>query len=125
LLKGEVLMSALSKVAMTALKIAAIGQLKFKVSKRGNGRPADELFFPKGCVGPANEILREAILNKLFVLFPDNRPFSLGAPEEKLVGVLAEFVEFIIVDVVNTGPLEILQGAVWINGDELIPGWHR
>jgi hypothetical protein len=48
LLKGEVLMSALSEVAMTALEIAAIGQLKFEVSKRGNGRPADELFFLKG-----------------------------------------------------------------------------
>jgi hypothetical protein len=118
-------MSALSKVAMTALKIAAVGQLKFEVSKRGNGRPADELFFPKGCIGPANEILREAILNKFFILFSDNGPFSLGAPEEKLVGVLAEFVEFILVDVVNTRLLEILQGAVWIDCDELIPGWHR
>ena len=33
LLKGEVLMSALPKVAMTTLKIAAIGQLKFEVPK--------------------------------------------------------------------------------------------
>ena len=118
-------MSALSKVTMTTLKIAAVGQLKLEVPKRGNGRPADELFFSKECVGPANEILREAILNKFFVLFPDNGPLSLGAPDEKLVGVLAEFVEFIIVDVVETRLLEMLQGAVWMDCDELILGWHR
>ena len=77
-------MSALSKVTMTTLKIAAVGQLKLEVPKRGNGRPADELFFSKECVGPANEILREAILNKFFVLFPDNGLFSLRAPDENI-----------------------------------------
>jgi len=118
-------METVSNIAVAAAEIAAVGQLKFEISKRGNRRPADELFFPKGCVGPANETLREAILNKFLVLFPDNGPFSLRAPEEKLVGVLAKFVEFIVLDVVKTRLLKILQGAVWVNGDELIPGWHR
>jgi len=72
-----------------------------------------------------DQILREAILNKFFILFLDNGLLSLGAPEEKLVGVLAKFVEFIVLDVVKTRLLEILQGTVWIDCDELIAGWHR
>ena len=119
------MMETVSNIAVAAAEIAAVGQLKFEVSKRGNGRPADEQFFSKGCVGLANKILREAILNKFLVLFPNNGPFSLRAPEEKLVGVLAKFVEFIVLDVVKVRRLKILQGAVWIDCDELIPGWHR
>ena len=80
------------------------------------------MFFLKGCVSPVNEILRKAILNEFFILFPDNGLFSLRATEEKLVGVLAEFVELIVLDVVKIRLLEILQSAVWGNCDELIPG---
>ena len=72
-----------------------------------------------------NQTLGDAILNELFVLFTDDGFFSLRAPEEKLVGVLAEFVEFIVLDVVEIRLLEILQGAVQANHDELIPGWRR
>jgi len=125
LLKGEVLLSALPKVAMTALKIAAIGQLKLQIPKGGNGRLAAGRVLLKGCVDPVNEILRQAILNEFFVFFPDNGFFSLRAPEEKPVGVPAEFVEFIALDIVNTRLLEIFQGAVWGDRDELIFGWRR
>jgi len=86
---------------------------------------AEKLFFLKGLVDPANQILRKAILNEFFILFPDNGLFSLRATEEKLVGVLAEFVELIVLDVVKIRLLEILQGAVRGNCDELIPGWRQ
>jgi hypothetical protein len=125
LLEREVLLSALPKVAMTALEIAAIGQLKLQIPEGGNGRPLDELFPLKGCVDPANETFGQAILNKLFILFPDGGFFSLRAPKEKLVGVLSEFIEFIVLNIVNTRLLEIFQGAVWRDRDELIPGLHR
>lgn len=118
-------MSALPKVAMTTLEIAAIGQLKLQIPKGGNGRPVDELFPLEGCVDPVNETLGQAILNELFVLFSDDGLFSLRVPKEKLVGVPAEFVEFIVLDIVNTRLLEILQCAVWRDRDELIPGSHR
>ena len=85
----------------------------------------DELFPLKGCVDPVNEILRKAILNELFILFPDDGLFSLRAPKEKLVGFPAEFVEFIVLDIVNTRLLDILQGAMWRDRGELIPGSRR
>jgi hypothetical protein len=118
-------METVSNIAVAAAEIAAVGQQKFEVSQRRNRRLVDELFFLKGRGGPVNEIFRKAILNELFVLFPDNGFFSLTAPEEKMVGVLAEFVEFIVLDVVEIRLLEILQGAVRANHDEFIPGWRR
>ena len=85
----------------------------------------NELFPLRGRVDPVNEILRKAVLNELFILFPDDGLFSLRAPKEKLVGFPAEFVEFIVLDIVNTRLLEILQGAVRRDRNELIPGWRR
>ena len=85
----------------------------------------DELFPLEGYVDPANEPLRQAILNELFVLFPDDGLFSLRTTEEKLVRLRAEFVEFIVLDIVNTRLLKILQRAVRRDRNELIPASHR
>jgi hypothetical protein len=107
LLKREVLLSSLAKVAMSALEIAAIGQLKLQIPKGGDGRLLNGWFPLGGCVDPVNEALGQAILNKLFVLFPDDGFFSLRALKKKLEGVPAELVKFIILDIVNTRLLEI------------------
>jgi len=120
LLKGEVPLSALPKVTMSALEIAAIGQLKLQIPEGGDGRLLSGRFPLGGCVGPANEALGQAILNEFFVLFPDDGFFSLRALKKKLEGVPAELVEFIALDIVKTRLLEISQGAVWRDRDELI-----
>jgi hypothetical protein len=118
-------MSASPEVAMTTLEIAAIGELKFEVPKGGQRRSLGELLLMDRCGTPPDEALGQAILDEPFIFLPDDGFFSPGAPEEKLVRVRTEFIEFIVLDVVNTRLLEILQGTVWRDRDELIPGSHR
>jgi len=59
-------------------------------------------------------------LNKLLVFFSYRNLFAPRACEEELVSILAEFIEFIIFNVIQAGFFEPLQRTVRDNGKELI-----
>jgi len=106
--KREILIPVLPKVAVPAREIAPVGHDKLKISKGGCRCRTGEDFSSNRCLGKFNEVLGQTILDEFLVLFFYNRLLSAAAVKKKPVGILAQFVEFVIPDVVEAGFLEAL-----------------
>ena len=102
-------METVSNIAVATAEIAAIGDLKFEISKRRNwGRMGNFVPLDWG-LRESNQILREAVLNELFILFFYKDVFTLRAFEEKLISLFTQFIKFIIFDIIKVGFFESFQ----------------
>jgi hypothetical protein len=113
-------METVSNIAVTAAEIAAIGDLKLKIPKRGNGRRMGNSISLDWSFRWDDKILRETVLNELLVFFFYRDAFTLRAFQEKLVSLFTQFIEFVIFNVIKVGFFEPLQRTVGGNCEELI-----
>jgi hypothetical protein len=105
---------------VAAAQIAAIGDLKFEIPERGNGRRMRNSVGLNWSFREGDQIFRETVLNELLVLFSYRDAFTLRAFEEKLISLFPQFIEFITFNVIQVGLFEPLQRTVGGKREELI-----
>jgi len=113
-------METVSNIAVATAEIAAIRNLEFEISKRRDwGRIVNSVPLDWG-LRESNQILREAVLNELFIFSFYEDMFTLRAFEEKLISLFTQFIKLIIFDIIKVGLFESFQAAVRGNREELI-----
>jgi hypothetical protein len=64
-------------------------------------------------------------LDELFILLSNRRTFSPGAFHEKLKSIGAQFIEVIVLDVIEVGFFKIFQNTMRGQVDEFMIGRHH
>jgi hypothetical protein len=113
-------METVSNIAVATAEVAAIGDLEFEIPKRGNGRRMGNSISLDWSFRWGDKIFRETVLNELLVFFSYRDAFTLRAFQEKLISLFAQFIEFVIFNIIKVGFFKPLQGTVGGNCEELI-----
>ena len=99
-------------IAMQAPEIAAIRDLEFKISKGRDGRGKRSFIPSNGFIREGDQMLIKAILKEFLIRLSYGRTFTLRTSHQKVKRILAQFIEFVIFNVIEIGLFEPLQRAV-------------
>jgi hypothetical protein len=64
-------------------------------------------------------------LDEFLILLSNGRTFSLGAFQEKLISIGAQFIEVIVFDVIEVGFFKIFQNRMRGQVNEFMTGGHH
>jgi len=106
-------------------EVASIGDLKFQITERRDGRRMRRYPFPLGGIEELNQMLVKTKPNKFFVFFTKGRILPLAGLEKELVGFGTQLIEFIVLDVIEIELFEVFQGTMRGQGKKLTPEGHR
>jgi hypothetical protein len=99
-------------IAMQAPEITAIRDLEFKISKGRDGRGKRRFIPSNGFIREGDQMLIKTILKEFFVRLSYGRTFTLRTFDQEIKRILAQFIEFVIFNVIEIGLFEPLQTAV-------------
>jgi hypothetical protein len=107
LLSREILVRTFTDVTVTALKVAPVGDLEFKIPEgRGWGRIQNDLPL-EGDIRGGDYVFGEAKSDEFLIFLPYGRTFTPADAEKELIPILVQFIKFIFLDVVEVAFFEI------------------
>jgi hypothetical protein len=94
-------------VTVTALKIAPVRDLEFKIPEGRDGGGVQNNLPLKGGIREGDQVFGEAKLDEFFIFLPYRRTLPPADAKKKLIPIFVQFIEFIFFDVVEVPLFEI------------------